>query len=111
MKAGQGHQIRSENELSNEEVPRIEIVIHVAKDPSIEWKDSDALEGKSVPGIRGFTHGDKFEPVSGIRNHGIGFLKQGFALIDKNRELGFVGMPQCNDCRLKVLVLSDKYKK
>jgi len=97
--------------FSREEVHKIQIVIYVSKDIAIEWKGLESMYGKKIAVVRGFTYGDKFEAATLIKKQEIGLQKQGFALIDKKRVLGFVGMSTINDYYLKEHGISSKYKK
>lgn len=97
--------------FSREEVHKIRIVIYVSKDLSHEWKGLESVYGEAIAVIRGFTYGDKFEGATLIKKQEIGLQEQGFALIDKKRVLGFVGMSTINDYYLKEHGMSSKYKK
>ncbi|MFC1886175.1 substrate-binding periplasmic protein [Thermodesulfobacteriota bacterium] len=96
---------------SREEIHKINLVIYVPLDSSIEWKGLESMHGKSVAIIRGFSGGSLWDEDTRIRKKLINRIEQALGMLDEKRIDGYATNDIVFDYYLKQHGITDKYKK
>jgi polar amino acid transport system substrate-binding protein len=86
---------------SIESVNTTDYVIYLPKNSSLQWKGYGSLNGKVIGVKREYHYGEKFKSLNNFIKYDVGYISEGFQMLEKGRIDGFIGYQNSWDYVLK----------